>query len=1017
MKKVNYVVEYYCELAFKNFRQKQSVMKFTLIAFLFLNGASFLNAQCVNTTVSLEKAVTGFCSAEMTFAAPTIETCDMANLNITNQGNSGAMLSTDLTMVTIPAGLKPNIYTVEFELTDCDGMVTTCETSVRFAPNSGCAAININPIGECGATINASDMLTNMFGDNSQYTIYIDDVQTNMVSGPGVYDVSVRYTPTVAVGETNAFSGDEICWNTVRVEDKNGPVCNLAVDEINEVCGLSTTITPPTFTDCSSFTANAVTIDALGVCGDIPGVTDGGADLLNELITGTVQIHGVTVPAPSNASAFISASFALDRVIRRGYSSTDSFGNVGESCFQYTYIWRPTNIVIPTSTSVACGTDIAPAVLAGLDPQFVPYFANPLFVAANPVSANNQQFLPLFGSDHAACNFTLLFEDTFRDATCGNAEKLIRRWSVLDCCAGTLFEGNQFVETTDTEAPVIVDCPIAMAVGAQANPFEIAVNAECQATFDISMLGVTATDNCGDVSDFTAKYFSIDATTNVETKLGDGSSIVLTKGLVRASVVATDQCGNESAPCDYFINVTDNITPVILTRHVKITLDNTGMASLCADSIATATDNCGAVMPLMIRVVSTPENAFTRCAPLSCVQLDFSNSNNAVVMVEIQATDECNNTTTSMCPITLQINNRPSITCPANSTVACLADVPAPTQMELDAMLSGICNQAFEVRFEDNSNTGMCTNSGSVTRTFSVFLNGVALSPAVTCQQTITINDNIAPTFVEALPQANLGPVNCDQIPNVPVLTATDNCDLTSIVVVLDSTQVAVGTCPNDFVRTRTWTATDVCGNSVVHTQEITVQNVAPSVNAAANQSVDCMMMDGFVYPEPIVVSSCAASNVMISTPVLVPTTLANGDIQVVATFTVTDDCGLNATSSTTVTFTNCCIDLILPSATINECTSGTSNITVNLPANTTVSISQLRFVVTNNADPLDTQTQDGNNVFSFVKNTQSVLYDIVVTSIDPSIVLCNSANQIAGCTARAIAGRVFNEDRRRVYF
>ncbi|MFO1492029.1 MAG: hypothetical protein U1F87_14230 [Kiritimatiellia bacterium] len=41
--------------------------------------------------------------------------------------------------------------------------------------------------------------------------------------------------------------------------------------------------------------------------------------------------------------------------------------------------------------------------------------------------------------------------------------------------------------------------------------------------------------------------------------------------------------------------------------------------------------------------------------------------------------------------------------------------------------------------------------------------------------------------------------------------TASDNCDATPTLTFADAT--VPGSCPQNFVRTRTWTATDKCGN------------------------------------------------------------------------------------------------------------------------------------------------------------------------------------------------------------
>ncbi|MDV7401194.1 hypothetical protein RZS08_57790, partial [Arthrospira platensis SPKY1] len=82
--------------------------------------------------------------------------------------------------------------------------------------------------------------------------------------------------------------------------------------------------------------------------------------------------------------------------------------------------------------------------------------------------------------------------------------------------------------------------------------------------------------------------------------------------------------------------------------------------------------------------------------------------------------------------------------------------------------------------------------------------------------------------------------VQCHLIPVPAVLTATDNCDPAVQIVFseLDSDYL----CDNSYTLTRTWTATDACGNSDVKVQIITVIDTTPPVleDAPADITVQC---------------------------------------------------------------------------------------------------------------------------------------------------------------------------------
>lgn len=72
--------------------------------------------------------------------------------------------------------------------------------------------------------------------------------------------------------------------------------------------------------------------------------------------------------------------------------------------------------------------------------------------------------------------------------------------------------------------------------------------------------------------------------------------------------------------------------------------------------------------------------------------------------------------------------------------------------------------------------------------------------------------------------------VECDQLEAAEVLTATDNCGSASVTFNEVRTD---GDCPNTYKLERTWTATDLCGNTTARTLTINVQDTtAPTFTA-----------------------------------------------------------------------------------------------------------------------------------------------------------------------------------------
>ncbi|MFV5691197.1 hypothetical protein ACM55K_04135, partial [Flavobacterium sp. LT1R49] len=88
-----------------------------------------------------------------------------------------------------------------------------------------------------------------------------------------------------------------------------------------------------------------------------------------------------------------------------------------------------------------------------------------------------------------------------------------------------------------------------------------------------------------------------------------------------------------------------------------------------------------------------------------------------------------------------------------------------------------------------------------------------------TCTSTFTVvKDDIMPV-ISALPAAST--INCPALPAFAQATATDNCTVASLTFADVTTP---GNCPGNYSVTRTWTATDDCGNRSTASQRINVQ-------------------------------------------------------------------------------------------------------------------------------------------------------------------------------------------------
>jgi gliding motility-associated-like protein len=181
----------------------------------------------------------------------------------------------------------------------------------------------------------------------------------------------------------------------------------------------------------------------------------------------------------------------------------------------------------------------------------------------------------------------------------------------------------------------------------------------------------------------------------------------------------------------------------------------------------------------------------------------------------------------------VQDNTAPLVSCPADLTVDC--DDPIDPASTGTATATDNCDPATAVTYSDATAGGACPQEFTITRTWTATDDCGNTS---NCTQLISVEDNTAPLV--SCP-ADLT-VDCDD-PIDPAATGTataiDNCDPTPAVSYSDAT--AGGACPQEFTITRTWTATDDCGNSSNCTQLISVEdNTAPLVSCPADLTVEC---------------------------------------------------------------------------------------------------------------------------------------------------------------------------------
>jgi hypothetical protein len=165
---------------------------------------------------------------------------------------------------------------------------------------------------------------------------------------------------------------------------------------------------------------------------------------------------------------------------------------------------------------------------------------------------------------------------------------------------------------------------------------------------------------------------------------------------------------------------------------------------------------------------------------------------------------------------------------PADVTYACADFVPAANDASVKA--NDACGRPVTISHTpDVVVSNGCPNRITVTR---VYTATDACGNSTSRTQTITINDSEGPVFAGVPADMT---VSSNAVPVAPTLVAVDNCE-GNPQVAFKETKTA-GANDSSYILTRTWTATDACGNTSTATQKITVADTPAPV--AANVTTD----------------------------------------------------------------------------------------------------------------------------------------------------------------------------------
>lgn len=525
---------------------------------------------------------------------------------------------------------------------------------------------------------------------------------------------------------------------------------------------------------------------------------------------------------------------------------------------------------------------------------------SPVFSLVPPNITVNCNAIPIAGNATATDNCDAMVAITYlgevrSDGACPGAYTLNRTWRAEDNCGNTA-TAQQIITVIDVTVPTFTAIPANITVSCESIP---------------AVGNATATDNCD--ASVTVNYAG-----ETRTNGACADSYTLTR-----TWNATDDCGN-SATATQLITVQDLVSPTITSTPANTTVS---CDAVPAPGNPSATDNCDSD-------VTITYNGETRVGGTCPYTYTLTRT--------WTASDNCGNTTTTTQVLNVQDLQNPTFTSvPANVTVSCNA-IPAVGS----ATATDNCDPTVIVLYIGETRVdGACEDSYTLLRRWRATDR---CGNSTTAEQAITVQDLEAPVFT-SVPVAVT--VTCETIPATGTPAATDNCDA-GVSITYNGQVRTNGNCANNYTLTRTWTATDNCGNTTTATQLITVQDLTAPVFTfvPVNVTASCEALPA--VGTPTATDNCTAAVTITYLGENIPGSgggACASNYQIIRTWQATDECGNSITASQTITVQ----DITPP-------------VVTSVPANVTVSCSDIPAVdtptATDKCDATPTITYTGAN-------------------------------------------------------
>ncbi|WP_178988292.1 Ig-like domain-containing protein [Winogradskyella schleiferi] len=523
---------------------------------------------------------------------------------------------------------------------------------------------------------------------------------------------------------------------------------------------------------------------------------------------------------------------------------------------------------------------------------------------ANDWNAANILALENCATDACGNNFTVTSDYAFGNlvSTCGAGGSISVTYNLTDA-TGNASTFTATLTLEDTTGPDLSACT-ALDVTIECSS-ENETNAIAWNAANIAALETCGTDTCDVIP------------SNVVTSDYDFNNLVSTcgaSGTITVVYTVADDCGNTN-DLTAILTIEDTTPPTFsVPANITIECDDDATDLTLTGDVTDESDNCASGL----NAIYTDSVSDGSCTSASIIARTWS------------LTDDCDNNTTFVQTITIQDTTAPTIddSTLENINIEC-GITPDGTLEDWLANNGGATatDNCGSITWTNDfgANTDIDCDNGAISVTFTATDD---CGNAATVSASYSIIDTVAPTLT--IP-ANLT-IECNEgtdPTNTGMATATDDC-ATPNVSFADS---EVAACGNTKIITRTWTATDACGNSVSEDQTITIQDTtAPTFSVPADITVECdvdvsdVTLTGDVTDEA---DNCSTDLDAIFTDSIAEDDCSSASI-ITRTWSLTDDCNNTTTFVQTITVQDTTAPTFSVPADITiECDVDVTNLTV----------------------------------------------------------------------------------------